>query len=46
MDVGYDAVNLERVQLLLADEPLPDLPAEGFAVRGARSRAGVGSPPQ
>jgi deoxyribonuclease IV len=26
MDVGYDAVNLERVQLLLAGEPLPDLP--------------------
>jgi deoxyribonuclease-4 len=40
MDVGYDAVNLERVQLLLAGEPLPDLPPEAFAVRGARSRAG------
>ncbi len=40
MDVGYDAVNLERVRLLLEGEPLPELPPEAFTVRGSRSRAG------
>lgn len=38
MDTGYDKVNLDRVRMLLADEALPDLPPEAFAVRGSRSR--------
>ncbi|HUG49314.1 MAG TPA: deoxyribonuclease IV [Candidatus Limnocylindria bacterium] len=44
MDVGYDAVNLERVRLIIAGEPLPQLPPEAFSVRGSRSRAGT--PPE
>jgi deoxyribonuclease-4 len=38
MDVGYDRVNLDRVRLLLAGEPLPELPPEAFTVRGSRTR--------
>lgn len=38
MDIGYDKVNLDRVRLLLAGEPLPELPPEAFAVRGSRTR--------
>lgn len=40
MDTGYDGINLERVRLLLADQPLPELPPEAFAVPGSRSRGG------
>jgi deoxyribonuclease IV len=39
MDVGYDAVNLDRVRLLLAGEELPPLPPEAFERRGSRSRS-------
>ena len=39
MDIGYDAVNLERVGLLLAGESLPELPPEAFAPRAGRSRS-------
>jgi deoxyribonuclease IV len=39
MDVGYDAVNMERVRLLLAGRGLPQLPPEAFTVRGSRSRS-------
>jgi deoxyribonuclease-4 len=38
MDTGYDAVNLDRVRLLLAGEALPELPPEAFEVRGSRTR--------
>jgi deoxyribonuclease IV len=40
MDTGYDAINLERVRLILAGEPLPELPPEAFVQRGSRSRSG------
>jgi deoxyribonuclease-4 len=38
MDSGYDAVNMERVRRLIADEPLAELPPEAFRGGGARSR--------
>lgn len=38
MDTGYDAINLERVRLILAGERLPDLPPEAFKQPGSRSR--------
>jgi hypothetical protein len=38
MDEGYDAVNLERVRLLLARRRLPPLPPEAKLVAGSRSR--------
>jgi deoxyribonuclease-4 len=39
MDDGYDAINLERVRLLLAGQPLADLPEDAFAARpGRRTR--------
>lgn len=38
MDLGYDAVNMDRVRLLIAGEPLADLPPEAFEARSARSR--------
>ncbi len=38
MDEGYDAINMERVRLMLASEPLPELPPAAHAARGARSR--------
>ena len=44
MDSGYDGVNMERVRMLLNDEPLPDLPAEAFDVRGSRSRSAPPAP--
>lgn len=44
MDVGYDAVNMERVRLLIADAELPDLPPEAFETRGARSRSAPPAP--
>ena len=40
MDVGYDAVNMDRVRLLIADEPLPDLPPDAFRTRADRSGSG------
>jgi deoxyribonuclease IV len=39
MDLGYDAVNMDRIRLLLAGEALPALPPEAFEVRGSRSRS-------
>lgn len=38
MDEGYDAINMERVRLLLAGHRLPSLPPEAHLVRGSRSR--------
>jgi len=38
MDQGYDAVNVARARSLAAGLPLDPLPAEAFALRGARSR--------
>jgi deoxyribonuclease-4 len=38
MDSGYDAVNMQRVRLLIADEPLDQLPPEAFRSVGAQSR--------
>ncbi len=38
MDEGYDAVNMERVRLMLAGEPLPELPPAAHHAKGARSR--------
>jgi deoxyribonuclease-4 len=38
MDLGYDAVNLERARLLLEDAVLPELPPEAFAMRSSRAR--------
>jgi deoxyribonuclease-4 len=38
MDDGYDAINMERVRMLIRGERLPDLPAGAGAARGARSR--------
>lgn len=38
MDEGYDAVNMERVRLLLAGRRLPKLPPEAHLARGSRSR--------
>jgi deoxyribonuclease IV len=40
MDTGYDAINLERVRLILAGEPLSELSPEAFVQRGSRSRSG------
>jgi hypothetical protein len=39
MDEGYDALNMERVRLLVAGEPLPQLTPEALALRGSRARA-------
>jgi hypothetical protein len=39
MDVGYDAINLERAHLLADGEPLPDLPPEAFNLRRGAARA-------
>jgi deoxyribonuclease-4 len=44
MDSGYDAVNMERVRRLLADEPLDDLPPDAFGGKGARSRSATVGP--
>ena len=41
MDVGYDAVNLERARMVIAGERLPALPDEAFRLRGSRSRTAV-----
>ena len=38
MDEGYDAINMDRVRLLLAGRRLPKLPPEALLVRGSRSR--------
>jgi len=39
MDEGYDAVDMERVRLLLEGQPLPDLPPEARKLPGTRARA-------
>jgi deoxyribonuclease-4 len=39
MDEGYDALNMDRVRLLVAGEPLPQLTPEALALRGSRARA-------
>jgi deoxyribonuclease-4 len=38
MDEGYDALNMERVGLLVAGQPLPPLSAEALALKGSRAR--------
>jgi deoxyribonuclease-4 len=38
MDEGFDAVNMERVRLILRGEPLPELPPHAAHAKGARSR--------
>jgi deoxyribonuclease-4 len=38
MDEGYDAINLRRVDALLAGEPLETLPPEAFEVSSSRNR--------
>ncbi len=35
MDAGYDAINLARARALIAGEPLEDLPADAFDLRGS-----------
>ena len=44
MDAGYDAINMERVRLLLEGRPLPKLPPEAEHVRGSRSRRAMAEP--
>jgi deoxyribonuclease-4 len=39
MDVGYDAINLQRAFALARREALDPLPAEAFALSGSRARA-------
>lgn len=38
MDEGYDALNMERVRLLIAGKRLPTLEAEALQLRGGRAR--------
>jgi deoxyribonuclease IV len=38
MDEGFDAVNMDRVRMILRGEPLPELPPHAAHARGARSR--------
>jgi deoxyribonuclease-4 len=45
MDEGYDAVNMERVRLLIAGRDLPHLPAEAFAFKGRTRGAHPGEDP-
>jgi deoxyribonuclease-4 len=40
MDVGYDAINLDRTRMLAAGEALNDLPAEAFNLRRGGARSG------
>jgi deoxyribonuclease-4 len=40
MDVGYDAVNLERARMLVNGEELPGLPPEAFNLRRGAPRSG------
>ena len=44
MDVGYDKVNLERTQQLIAGETPPPLPPEAFEVRSSKSRTAPPAP--
>jgi deoxyribonuclease-4 len=38
MDEGYDLVNMDRVRLLVADEPTPPMTPEALALKGSRAR--------
>lgn len=38
MDEGFDAINMDRIRMLIRGEPLPALPPEAFALRGSRTR--------
>jgi deoxyribonuclease-4 len=38
MDEGFDAVNMDRVRLLVAGEPLPALTPGALALKGSRTR--------
>lgn len=44
MDVGYDAINLERALALARGEALAPLPPEAFALHGSRARAATPTP--
>lgn len=37
MDLGYDRINLQRIRMLIAGEPLPTLPPEAFQARSSKS---------
>ncbi len=39
MEEGYDAINLRRAVAIARGEPLDELPAEAFSLRGSRSKA-------
>ncbi|MFI5254714.1 MAG: deoxyribonuclease IV [Candidatus Limnocylindrales bacterium] len=41
MEEGYDAVNMERVRLLVADQPLPTLAPGALKLKGSRARGNV-----
>ncbi|MGH2406790.1 MAG: deoxyribonuclease IV [Candidatus Limnocylindrales bacterium] len=41
MEEGYDLVNMDRVRLLVAAEPLPALSPEALALKGSRARGAV-----
>jgi deoxyribonuclease-4 len=41
MDEGYDGLNMERVRLLVAGGPLPQLGREALALKGSRARTGA-----
>jgi deoxyribonuclease IV len=43
MDAGYDAINLERAQLLADGQELPDLPVDAFNLRRGAARS---APPE
>ena len=45
MDVGYDAINLERAFALARGEALAPLPPEAFALHGSRARAATPARP-
>jgi deoxyribonuclease-4 len=38
MDEGYDLVNMDRVRLLVAGEPLPSMTPEALTLKGSRAR--------
>ena len=45
MDVGYDAINLERARALAAGRPLAPLPPGALELKGSRSRTGPAAEP-
>jgi deoxyribonuclease-4 len=41
MDEGFDAVNMDRVRLLVAGQPLPQLSPAALTIKGSRARTGA-----